>query len=150
MAHERGWVITPERLNLLLVDPTDAYLDLFLAQIDAYLDQLQPRVYDAVTPGPRYRALLTRVRAAASPRPYRVLVALLFLTCVPPARERLHPKDASFLEDFNRAMGLWLLGRTKEDTVYTAASDLSQMHTVVFVVEQLALYRWAFAVERAL
>lgn len=141
-----NWIIFPHRLNDLLVDPTDAHVDLFLAQIDAYLASLSAEILLGVGPGKQYMSLLARVRQPGTLLVYRVFAALVYLQCVQPSRENLHAKDRCFLDDFSRDVGHWLMGKRADGNSYPAES--LDNHTCAFVVAQLDAYRWAFAHEQ--
>lgn len=148
-------VLSPHTLDQLLVDPTDAYLDQWVAQVPDYLGQLatkHPLLYEAIWPGRDFSAYAKQCAGAGTPRVYKILLALVFLNCVPLARSQLHPHVRAYVEgDLNRDLGEWLAGRDQCGCALVPGGDNRlEAHTAGFVTTQMQRYRFAFAYAPAL
>lgn len=140
----------PRTLNELLVDPSDAYLAAFLAQIDEFIaHEVRHGRWSAFGLGDQYRAFLAQVREAppTESRAYRVLAILVYLICVPGCftqREQMHPKDRAFLEQLHAQLSQWLNGRDRDGQPFDPerTERLRDQHTVAFVLDQLDDYRY--------
>lgn len=144
-------IIAPTTLHQLLVDPDDQYLDLFLDQMQQYLGRIatfDQDLHTAVGMSKEYNRFLHSVKEAS--RPYKVLAAMIYMLCMPFARENLCSKDTEFLDkEFQTNLGMWLNGADRNHALFTGSSCLLDAHTIAFVTQQADFYRWAYSVDFA-